>query len=63
LSYKNLDIWKLARELVIDIHKMTIGLLKSQISNYKYQTISNDRNSKIQTMSRLGRFWLLNIGI
>jgi len=34
-----------------------IDLLKSQISNYKYQTISNDRNSKIQTMSRLGRFW------
>jgi len=40
-----------------------IGLLKSQISNYKYQTISNDRNSKIQTMSHLGRFWSLNIGI
>ncbi len=31
--------------------------------NYKYQTISNDQNSKIQTMSRPGRFWSLNIGI
>ena len=40
-----------------------IDLLKSQISNYKLQTISNDRNSKIQTMSRPGRFWSLNIGI
>jgi hypothetical protein len=30
---------------------------KSQISNCKYQTISNNRNSKIQTMSRPGRFW------
>lgn len=27
MSYKNLDIWKLARELVIDIHKMTIQML------------------------------------
>ena len=40
-----------------------IELLKLQISNYKYQTISNDRNSKIQTISRPGRFWSLNIGI
>jgi len=40
-----------------------IDLLKSQISNYKYQTIFNDRNSKIQTRSRPERFWLLNIGI
>ena len=53
-----------------------IELLKLQISNYKYQmvrqahhpeqsrrTISNDRNSKIQTMSRHGMFWSLNIGI
>jgi len=36
-----------------------INLLKSQISNPKYQTISNDRNSKIQTMSRLGMFLVI----
>ena len=24
MSYKNLEIWKLAREVVIDIHKMTL---------------------------------------
>jgi len=40
-----------------------IDLLKFQISNHKYQIISNDQNSKIQTMSRSGRFWSLNIGI
>jgi len=40
-----------------------IDLLKSQISNYKYQTISNDQNSKIQTMSRLGRFWSADFAI
>lgn len=27
MSYKNLDIWKLARELTIDIHRMTIQKL------------------------------------
>ncbi len=27
MSYKNLDVWKLARELVIDIHKMTLESL------------------------------------
>ena len=26
MSYKNLEIWQLARELVIDIHKMSISL-------------------------------------
>ena len=40
-----------------------IELLKLQISNHKYQTIPNNRNSKIQTMSRAVRFWSLNIGI
>ena len=27
MSYKNLEIWQLARELVIDIHKMTLHQL------------------------------------
>jgi four helix bundle protein len=27
MSYKNLEIWQLARELVIDIHKMTLTKL------------------------------------
>ena len=27
MSYKNLEIWQLARELVIDIHKMTLERL------------------------------------
>jgi hypothetical protein len=27
VSYKNLEIWQLARELVIDIHKMTLDKL------------------------------------
>jgi len=27
LSYKNLEIWQIARELVIDIHRMTLNTL------------------------------------
>ena len=27
LSYKNLEIWQIARELIIDIHKMTLEKL------------------------------------
>jgi four helix bundle protein len=27
MSYKNLEIWQLARELVVDIHKMTLDSL------------------------------------
>ena len=27
MSYKNLEIWKLSRELVIDIHNMTLNEL------------------------------------
>ncbi len=27
MSYKNLEIWRLAREIVIDIHKMTLNNL------------------------------------
>jgi len=27
MSYKNLEIWQIARDLVIDIHKMTIQVL------------------------------------
>ena len=33
MSYKNLEIWRLAREIVIDIHRMTLKLPK--IENYE----------------------------
>jgi len=40
-------------------HQRGFALLevqKLQISNHKYQTISNDRNSKFQTIFRTERF-------
>jgi hypothetical protein len=39
------------------------AILKFQKSISKSQTNSNNQNSKIQTMSRHGKFWSLNIGI
>ena len=30
MSNKNLEIWQLAREVVIDIHKMSLALPKSE---------------------------------
>jgi four helix bundle protein len=42
LSYKNLDIWKLARELVVDIHKMSL----EQLSKHEmFETGSQIRRS------------------
>ncbi len=42
MSYKNLDIWKLSRELVIDIHKMTL----TELPKFEmYETGSQIRRS------------------
>ena len=31
MSYKNLDVWKLAREVVIEVHQMTLKLPKFEL--------------------------------
>ncbi len=41
MSYKNLDIWKLARELTIEIHAMSLALPKFEM----YETGSQIRRS------------------
>ena len=41
MSYKKLDIWKQSRELVIDIHKMSLKLPKFEL----YETGSQIRRS------------------
>jgi len=41
MSYKKLDIWKRSRELVIDIHKMSLNLPKFEL----YETGSQIRRS------------------
>ena len=31
MNYKNLEVWKLARELSIEIHRMTLNLPKFEM--------------------------------
>lgn len=41
MSYKNLEIWKLSRHVVIDIHQMSMNLPKFEL----YETGSQIRRS------------------
>lgn len=49
MSYKKLDIWKLSRELVIDIHKMSMKLPKFEL----YETGSQIRRSSKSIKSNI----------
>lgn len=49
MSYKNLDVWKLSREIVIDIHKMTMKLPKFEL----YETGSQIRRSSKSIRSNI----------
>ncbi len=50
MSYKNLEIWQLAREVAIDIHEMT---LKDLPSFEMYETGSQIRRSSKSTRSTI----------
>ena len=41
MSYKNLEIWKMAREVVIEIHKMSLSLPKFE--QYEEEQKSGDQ--------------------
>ena len=50
MSYKNLEIWRLSRELVVDIHEMTMnGLPKHE----KYEVGSQIRRSSKSVKSNI----------
>ena len=49
MSYKNLEIWELSRELSIDIHKMTLRLPKFEL----YETGSQIRRSSKSVRSNI----------
>ena len=50
MSYKNLEIWQLAREVAVDIHEMT---LKDLPSFEMYETGSQIRRSSKSTRSTI----------
>lgn len=49
MSYKKLDIWKLSREVVIDIHKMSLKLPRFEL----YETGSQIRRSSKSIRSNI----------
>jgi len=50
MSYKNLEIWKLARELVIETHKMTVN----ELPKYEMFEVGNQiRRSSKSTKSNI----------
>lgn len=49
MSYKNLEIWKLSRHIVIDIHKMSLQLPKFEL----YETGSQIRRSSKSVRSNI----------
>ena len=56
MSYKNLDVWKLARELVIDIHKMTLdGLPKHEMFEEGSQIRRSIKSVKSSLVEGYGR--------
>lgn len=56
MSYKNLEIWKLANELVIKIHKMTLEELPSfEMYEEGSQIRRSSKSSKSQIVEGYGR--------
>ena len=56
MSYKNLEIWRLAREVVIDIHKMTLEKLpKFEIFEEGSQIRKSSKSVKSTIVEGYGR--------
>ena len=56
MSYKNLEIWKLAREVVIDIHKMTLNELpKFELYEEGSQIRRSSKSTKSTIVEGYGR--------
>jgi four helix bundle protein len=49
MSYKNLEIWKLSRQIVVDIHRMSLQLPKFEL----YETGSQIRRSSKSIRSNI----------
>ena len=55
MSYKNLEIWQLARELVIEIHKMTLYLPKFEMFEEGSQVRRSSKSVKSNIVEGYGR--------
>ena len=55
MNYKDLEIWKLLRELVIDIHKMTLGLPRIEAFEEGQQVRRSIKSVKSTIVEGYGR--------
>ena len=55
MSYKNLEIWQLSRELVIEIHKMTLTLSKFEMYEEGSQIRRSSKSVKSTIVEGYGR--------
>jgi four helix bundle protein len=55
MSYRNLEIWQLARELVIEIHKMTLSLPKFEMYEEGSQIRRSSKSVKSTIVEGYGR--------
>ena len=55
MSYKNLEIWQLARELVIEIHEMTLALPKFEMYEEGSQIRRSIKSVKATIVEGYGR--------
>ena len=55
MSYKNLEIWQLARDAVIEIHKMSLGLPKFELFEEGQQIRRSIKSVKSTIVEGYGR--------
>ena len=55
MSYRNLEIWQLAREVVIEIHKMTLTLPKFELYEEGSQIRRSSKSVKSTIVEGYGR--------
>lgn len=55
MSYKNLEIWQIARELVIEIHKMSLSLPKFEMYEEGGQIRRSSKSVKSTIVEGYGR--------
>ena len=55
MSYKNLEVWKLAREVVIEIHEMSLRLPKFELYEEGSQIRRSSKTTKSTIVEGYGR--------
>lgn len=55
MNYKDLEIWQLAREIVIEIHKMTLSLPKFEMFEEGSQIRRSSKSTKSNIVEGFGR--------